>query len=91
MFLIRHELITARTLAAQTDDVCARIGALDRWVPEQSRALARGLADQLDRVRWRTASAVLFGVIAAAGARASVFRKVPAARPMPPWRGGEEA
>ncbi len=51
MFLIRHELITARTMAAQTHDVCARIGTLDRWVPEQTRELARDLADQFDRVR----------------------------------------
>ncbi|RYU08813.1 magnesium transporter CorA family protein [Nocardioides iriomotensis] len=65
MFLIRHELITARTMAAQTHDVCARIGALDRWVPEASRALARDLADQFDRVRSVAdgESHFLFGVI----------------------------
>jgi Mg2+ and Co2+ transporter CorA len=65
MFLIRHELITARTMAAQTHDVCARIGALDRWVPETSRALARDLADQFDRVRSVAdgESHFLFGVI----------------------------
>ena len=50
---------------AQTHDVCARIGALDRWVPEASRALARDLADQFDRVRSVAdgESHFLFGVI----------------------------
>lgn len=51
MFLIRHELTTARTMAAQTHDVYARIGSLDRFVPESSRLLARDLADQFNRVR----------------------------------------
>jgi Mg2+ and Co2+ transporter CorA len=51
MFLVRHELITARTMAAQTHDVCARIGSLDRFVPAEDQAFARDLADQFDRVR----------------------------------------
>jgi Mg2+ and Co2+ transporter CorA len=51
LFLIRHELMTARTMAAQTHDVYARIGALDRFVPEPARLLARDLADQFNRVR----------------------------------------
>jgi Mg2+ and Co2+ transporter CorA len=51
LFLIRHELMTARTMAAQTHDVYARIGALDRFVPEPQRVLARDLADQFNRVR----------------------------------------
>jgi Mg2+ and Co2+ transporter CorA len=65
MFLIRYELITARTMAAQTHDVCARIGALDRWVPEEMRRLARDLADQFDRVRSVAdgEAQFLFGVI----------------------------
>jgi Mg2+ and Co2+ transporter CorA len=65
MFLIRHELITARTMAAQTHDVCARIGSLDRWVPDLSRELARDLADQFDRVRSVAdgEAQFLFGVI----------------------------
>ena len=65
MFLIRHELITARTMAAQTHDVYARIGSLDRFVPERSRVLARDLADQFDRVRSVAdgESQFLFGVI----------------------------
>ena len=43
--------MTARTMAAQTHDVYARIGALDRFVSEPSRLLARDLADQFNRVR----------------------------------------
>ena len=65
MFLIRHELITARTMAAQSHDVQARIGTLDRFVPEPSRALARDLAEQFDRVRSVAdgEAQFLFGVI----------------------------
>ena len=65
MFLIRHELITARTMAAQSHDVCARISSLDRFVPEPSRLLARDLAEQFDRVRSVAdgESQFLFGVI----------------------------
>ncbi|NUR10045.1 MAG: magnesium transporter CorA family protein [Nocardioidaceae bacterium] len=65
MFLIRHELITARTMAAQSHDVFARIGSLDRFVPEPARLLARDLADQFDRVRSIAdgESQFLFGVI----------------------------
>src|SRR3954452_3567376 len=65
MFLIRHELITARTMAAQSHDVHARIGGLDRFVPEPARVLARDLAEQFDRVRSVAdgESQFLFGVI----------------------------
>ncbi|MFP5253813.1 MAG: CorA family divalent cation transporter [Actinomycetes bacterium] len=51
MFLIRHELVTARTTAAQSADVFARIAALDRHVGEELRRYAGDLADQFDRVR----------------------------------------
>jgi Mg2+ and Co2+ transporter CorA len=50
MFLVRHELVTGRTMAAQCHDVYARITALDRFVPEEDRSLARDLADQFERV-----------------------------------------
>jgi len=65
MFLIRHELITARTMAAQSHDVHARIASLDRFVPEPTRLLARDLAEQFDRVRSVAdgESHFLFGVI----------------------------
>lgn len=51
MFLIRHELVTGRTTAAQSADVFARIGALDRHVGEELRHYAHDLADQFARVR----------------------------------------
>jgi magnesium transporter len=65
MFLIRHELITARTMSAQSHDVFARIGSLERTVPEPSRVLARDLAEQFDRVRSVAdgEAQFLFGVI----------------------------
>src|SRR5690606_26528353 len=50
-FLIRHELLTGRTTAAQSADVFARICSLDRHVGEELRRYARDLADQFDRVR----------------------------------------
>jgi Mg2+ and Co2+ transporter CorA len=65
MFLIRHELITARTMAAQSHDVYARIASLERFIAEPTRLLARDLADQFDRVRSVAdgESHFLFGVI----------------------------
>jgi magnesium transporter len=51
MFLVRHELTTARTMAAQSHDVYARITTLERYVPEADRGFARDLADQFDKVR----------------------------------------
>jgi magnesium transporter len=65
MFLLRHELTTARTMAAQSHDVHARIASLDRFVAEPARLLARDLADQFDRVRSIAdgEAQFLFGVI----------------------------
>jgi Mg2+ and Co2+ transporter CorA len=65
MFLLRHELTTARTMAAQSHDVHARIASLDRFVAEPVRLLARDLADQFDRVRSVAdgEAQFLFGVI----------------------------
>jgi len=51
LFLIRHELTTARTMAAQSHDVMARVLQIDRVLPEDDRALVADLADQFDRVR----------------------------------------
>jgi Mg2+ and Co2+ transporter CorA len=51
MFLIRHELLTGRTTAAQSADVFARIASLDRHVDDELRRYTRDLADQFDRVR----------------------------------------
>ena len=65
MFLIRHELITARTMAAQTHDVCERLDTLEQSVPEAWRAYARDLAVQFDKVRSIAdgEAQFLFGVI----------------------------
>lgn len=51
LFLIRHELTTARTMAAQSHDIYARLVTLEQYVPEDQRRFARDLADQFDRVR----------------------------------------
>lgn len=65
MFLVRHELITARTMAAQAHDVFARISTLDRFVGDDDRSYAHDLAEQFDRVRsiGDGESHFLFGVI----------------------------
>jgi Mg2+ and Co2+ transporter CorA len=65
MFLIRHELITARTMAAQTHDVCERLASLDLFAPEAWRVYARDLAVQFDKVRSVAdgEAQFLFGVI----------------------------
>lgn len=65
LFLIRHELTTARTMAAQTHDVFARLVSLDRFATESDRGLAQDLAEQFQRVRSVAdgESHFLFGVI----------------------------
>jgi len=65
LFLIRHELTTVRTMAAQSHDVMARIVAVDRVLAQDDRDLVRDLADQFDRVRSIAdgESQFLFGVI----------------------------
>jgi len=51
LFLIRHELMTSRTMAAQAYDIQARIHSLERFVPEEAKRHARDLAEQFERVR----------------------------------------
>ena len=51
MFLLRHELVTVRTMAAQSHDVYARLAHLTRNVAEGDRPLLDDLADQFARVR----------------------------------------
>ena len=65
MFLIRHELITARTMAAQCCDVWARMAGLSRLPDDSAREYLRDLADQFERVRSIAdgESHFLFGVI----------------------------
>lgn len=65
LFLTRHELITVRTMAAQSHEIYARIRSLDRVVPEAERDYASDLAEQFDRLRSLAdgESHFLFGVI----------------------------
>jgi Mg2+ and Co2+ transporter CorA len=51
LFLLRHELITIRTMAGQCREIYARITSLDTVVPAEDLRYARDLADQFDRVR----------------------------------------
>ncbi len=51
MFLFRHELITVRTMAAQSREIYARMSALDGVVPTSDLPHARDLQDQFERVR----------------------------------------
>jgi Mg2+ and Co2+ transporter CorA len=50
MFLIRHELLTVRTAAAQCREIYRRILVRGR-LPAEARPLFEDLADQFDRVR----------------------------------------
>ena len=65
MFLIRHELITTRTMAAQCSDVWARLAGLARLPDEEARGYMNDLADQFQRIRSIAdgESHFLFGVI----------------------------
>jgi magnesium transporter len=64
MFLIRHELITTRTMAAQCHDMWARMGEINR-LSDDDGSYAHDLADQFERVRSLAdgESLFLFGVI----------------------------
>lgn len=65
LFLIRHELITVRTMSAQSHEIYGRIRGLERIVPEAERSFAGDLAEQFDRLRSLAdgESHFLFGVI----------------------------
>jgi magnesium transporter len=51
MFKVRHELLTVRTMSAQSREVYARISSLSRYMPEESLPYVADLMDQFDRVR----------------------------------------
>jgi len=65
MFRVRHELLTVRTMSAQTHDIYARMAGLARLTPATARPVAEDLADQFDRVRSLAdgEKEFLFGVI----------------------------
>jgi magnesium transporter len=51
MFLVRHELLTIRTMAAESSEVYARMSALTRMIPQEAPPLIRDLIDRFERVR----------------------------------------
>lgn len=51
MFLVRHELITVRTMAAQSCEVYGRMSALAGVLPDEARPWVDDLVDQFDRVK----------------------------------------
>lgn len=51
MFKLRHELLTIRTMAAQSREVYARISSLAAFLPDTAMPFVNDLADQFDRVR----------------------------------------
>ena len=65
MFLIRHELLTTRTMAAQCHDIWTRLGEIERLPADADGVYSRDLAGQFDRVRSLAdgESQFLFGVI----------------------------
>ena len=65
MFLIRHELTTTRTMAAQCHDIWVRLAEIQRLPDDADGARARDVAGQFDRVRSLAdgESTFLFGVI----------------------------
>lgn len=65
LFLLRHELLIARTMAAQAHDIYGRLSGLERFADDELRHFAKDLAEQFERVRSVAdgESQFLFGVI----------------------------
>ena len=65
LFLIRHELITTRTMASQCHDILVRMAGINRLSDDRDAVWARDLADQFERVRSLAdgEAQFLFGVI----------------------------
>jgi len=51
MFLMRHELLSIRTTAAESRDVYARMAALTRMIPPEAPPLIDDLIDRFERVK----------------------------------------
>lgn len=65
MFLLRHELVTTRTMAAQCEEVWERLADIDRIPDDEGAAYTRDLAGQFRRSRSLAddEAQFLFGVI----------------------------
>jgi Mg2+ and Co2+ transporter CorA len=65
LFLLRHELLVGRTMAAQTHEVLGRLAGMSRRVDDETKEVAGDLADQYDRIRAVAdgEAQFLFGVI----------------------------
>jgi magnesium transporter len=50
MFLVRHELLTIRTMAAESSEVYARMSVLTRMIPPEAPQLISDLIDRFERV-----------------------------------------
>ncbi len=50
LFTVRHELLTIRTMAAQSREAYARMVTLSRYLPEEGRGLVQDVVDQFERV-----------------------------------------
>jgi Mg2+ and Co2+ transporter CorA len=51
MFLVRHELLSIRTIAAESGEVYERMLALTRMIPAEAPPLIQDLINRFDRVR----------------------------------------
>jgi magnesium transporter len=51
MFLVRHELLSIRTIAAESGEVYERMSALTRMIPEEAPPLIQDLINRFARVR----------------------------------------
>ncbi len=51
MFLVRHELLSIRTVAAESGEVYERMSALSRMIPAESPPLIHDLINRFDRIR----------------------------------------
>ena len=51
MFLIRHELLSIRTMAAEAGEVFARMSVLSRMIPPEAPPLIQDLINRFERVR----------------------------------------
>jgi magnesium transporter len=51
MFLVRHELLSIRTVAAESGEVYSRMSVLSRMIPAEAPPLITDLINRFDRVR----------------------------------------